>query len=115
MAGWTPGHRPSQSSISSTHYPLPPALTARLQLSFLIGGITDASQYSRALAAIQSNPHIRASMTKCTLLQVFILLCVLGVDYLILPAWTRGSATEAAGRTRMDPETAKFYFQVSVD
>ena len=110
---WQAGHRPSQSSLSSTAYPLPPALTLRLQSSFLLAGLTDASQYARALESIRSNPHIAASFTKCTLLQLFILVCVLGADLLLLPAWTRGQADGSdAGRVRVTAETARFYFQV---
>lgn len=113
MAAWQPSHRPSQDSVSSLAYGLSPLLTARLQASFLLAGLADASQYRRALESIQSNPYIRASLTKCSLLQAFILLCVLGVDYLILPVWTRGSPENASGRSRMmDPDTARFYFQV---
>ena len=107
-----PHHRPSQSSLSSTLYPLSPALTARLQVSFLFAGLSDASQYTRAVSTIRASPHIAASLTKCSLLQLFILCCLLGVDYLLLPAWTRGGAGAASGKAKMDPETARFYFQV---
>jgi len=112
MATWQPAHRTNQDSVSSLAYGLSPVLTLRLQASFLLSGLADASQYKKAIESIQSNPHIRASLTKCSLLQAFILLCVLGADYLLLPAWTRGSASSASGRTRMDPESARFYFQL---
>lgn len=112
---WTPSHRASQSSISSLSQPLSPALTARLQASFLWAGLQDALQFKKALDSIQLDPVIRAAVTKCTLLQLFILICVTGVDWLLLPTWTRGSAAAAAtssGRQRISEEQARFYFQV---
>lgn len=114
MSSFTRGHRPSQSSISSLAFPLSPPLLLQLQGSLLWAGIRDASQYSRTIANIRGDPHIAASLTKCTLLQLFILVCVLGVDYLLLPAWTRGADAPGTGigRNRVSPETAKFYFQV---
>lgn len=113
MSSWRAGHRPSQSSISSLSYPLSPALLARLQSSFLLSGLTDALQYRRAFESIQSNPFIRSQVTKCSLLQAFILVCVLSVDWLLLPAWTRDSGRESTnGRTRLTEEQARFYFQV---
>jgi hypothetical protein len=94
---------------------LSPPLLLQLQGSLLWAGIRDSSQYSKTIANIRADPHIAASLTKCTLLQLFILVCVLGVDYLILPAWTRGADAPGTGvgRNRVSPETAKFYFQVS--
>lgn len=113
MSAWQPGHRPSQSSISSLSYPLSPALVARLQSSFLLSGLTDALQYKSALESIQTNPFIRSQVTKCSLLQAFILVCVLSVDWLLLPAWTRDAGRESASsRTRLTEEQARFYFQV---
>lgn len=111
---WTPSHRASQSSISSLAQPLSPALTARLQGSFLWAGLQDALQFKKALDSIQLDPVIRAAVTKCTLLQLFILICVTGVDWLLLPTWTRGAAstTASSGRQRISEEQARFYFQV---
>jgi hypothetical protein len=113
MSNWQPGHRPSQDSVSSLAYPLSPVLVARLQSSFLLSGLGDALQYKRAIEAIQTNPFIRSQVTKCSLLQAFILVCVLSVDWLLLPAWTRDSGrADARGRTRITEEQARFYFQV---
>ena len=106
---WTPSHRPSQSSVSSLAHPLSPYLTLRLQSSFLYSGLADAFQYPRVLEALKSNPHIQASMVKCALLQCLVLGCVLGLDFLLLPAWTRGN-TE--GKLTMEPSTARFYYEV---
>lgn len=113
MAAWSASHRPSQSSISSLAYPLSPVLVSRLQGSFLWSGLSDALQYRRAIESVQTNPFIRSQVTKCSLLQAFILVCVLVVDWLLLPAWTRDSEREnTGGRIRITEEQARFYFQV---
>ena len=114
MSGWTRGHRPGQSSLSSLAHPLSPPLTLRLQSGFLLAGLSDSVQYRKAVESIQLDPVIQSAVTKCTLLQAFILVCVTGVDWLLLPAWTRGTASNGSGsgRQRMTEEQARFYFQV---